>query len=196
MYVTCAEPHYRVHYRGLDVETDFGVRDKGDFWDHRPNTVQRDDWFHTERFSLTRRDEAVAMAQACHNLIVADDEPQPPEVHIPSSIATIDDRPVLQEAADYLMRAISRVGIPSLPPAVLRGILPVSELLWGKDIDDVDPELLAEAVDACRTALQIADPTMSICRLHDRQCLDEALRRWDDRPIAIPLVSESRGPRP
>ncbi|MCV9964530.1 hypothetical protein OIU34_21810 [Pararhizobium sp. BT-229] len=195
MYVACAEPHYRVHHRGLNVETDFGARDKGDFWDYRPNTVEQDDWFHTERFSLLRRDEAAALAETWHNVSATDDAPAAPEIQVASSIGQIDDRPLLHEAAGYLMRAISRFNLDSLPPVILRGILPVSELLWGKDLNDVDPDLLAEAIDTCRTAIQLGDPEMNICRRYDRQCLDEALRRWFDTEISLD-VTQRIGPKP
>jgi hypothetical protein len=195
MYVACAEPHYCIYYRGLTVETDFGTHDKGDFWDYPPNTVQSGNWFHTERFSLLQRDEAAAMAEAWHGVIVDDEEPASPEILVASSVGHIDGRPLLHEATDYLMRAIGRVDFRSLPPVVLKGILPISELLWGKDINDVDQDLLAEAIDACRTALQFGDPEMKICPRYDRQCLDEALRRWFDTEISLDLTHRI-GPKP
>lgn len=195
LYVACAEPHYCVNHQGLSVEADFGTHDKGDFWDYRPNTVQSGNWFHTERFSILRRDEAAAMAAAWFDVIVDEGEPAPPDILVASSVGQIDGRPLLHEATDYLMRAIGRVDFRSLPPVILKGVLPISELLWGRDIDDVDHDLLAEAIDACRTALQLGDPEMKICARYDRQCLDEALRRWFDTEISLD-VSQRIGPKP
>ncbi|MCS4088855.1 hypothetical protein [Rhizobium sp. BK176] len=193
MYMACAEPRYNVSSWGMDVETNWPA-DPGTLSnDHRPNTINHSPWFHTERFCLDDVDEALSMAKTWFDRDMI--EPADVVVHIPSSIGTDHSRAILREAAQFMLDALNKHPLDTIPPAILRGILPVSELLWQRDWTDVDYDLLAEAVDAARSAAQRGDPAMDIYGRDDRQRLDEALRRWFDSEITLD-VSHKELPKP
>jgi hypothetical protein len=187
MYLACAEPHYRVYLNGLDIETNFGAHSKGEFWEHRPNTIGRGNWFHVERFDLLSRHEAVAMADAWYNVVVDDNAPASPNILLAASVGHCDGRPLLHEATDYLLKAIGNADFLTLPPAIIKGVLPIKELLWNRDINDIDHDMLAEAVEAGRIAIHLADQDMKICAKYDRQWLDEAMRRLFNAEISLDL---------
>jgi hypothetical protein len=202
MYMACAEPHYRVYPWGLIVATEWGAEDNPGFYEHRPNTIGKGDhlnsgsWFHTERFNLGRGEEAVAMAKLWHGkTVINPDSAGMVDILIPTSIGAPDDRPVLYEAADQLLNSLNHIEFRLIPPILLRGVQPMSELLWGREAREVNPDHLAETLDTARSALRIGDPEMRIVREPHVQRLDEALRRWFDAEISFD-VSPTKGLNP
>jgi hypothetical protein len=186
MYMACAEPRYTASSWGLDVETNWSAAPGTVTNDHRPNTINHGEWFHTERFCLNDVEEAVAVEKSWFNKDVA--EPEDVVVHIPSSIGADHSRAILREAAQFMLNALNKHPFDTIPPIILRGILPIADLLWQRDWDDVDHDLLAEAVDAARSAAQRGDPSGDIYEPDDRRKLDEALRRWFDSEITLNLA--------
>jgi hypothetical protein len=193
MYMACAEPRYTVSSWGMDVETNWPA-DPGTLSnDNRPNTISGGSWFHTERFCLDNAEDAVSMAKAWFNKDMI--EPADVVVHIPPSIGADHSRAILREAAQFMLDSLNKHQVDTIPPTILRGVLPISELLWQRDWADIDYDLLAEAVDAARSAVLRGDPAMDIYRREDRQRLDEALRRWFDSEIALD-VTHRKLPKP
>lgn len=194
MYMACAEPRYTVASWGIEVETNWPAGQGELSNEHRPNTINYSEWFHTERFPLDRREEATATARTWSGRdvrILSDDV----TIHIPFSIGADQGKEVLREAAQFMMNALDRNHFDQIPPVILRGVLPITDLIWQRDWDDVDYDLLAEAVDAARSAARRGDPTMDIYRPDDRQRLDEALRRWFDSEITLD-VTHKELPKP
>jgi hypothetical protein len=186
MYMACAEPRFVLKPWSVAVCTNFMESSSmGTHW-RRPNEEEYSPWFETERYPLSCGETALdKLAEWYHTDRTRIALPDV-SVVIPESLGRDDPRKRLLEAADCVIRRLDGVrGFSSTPPEVLKAVIPLSEMLWKRDRESIDPDALVEVIDLLISNIQRFDMANLEFKSSDLSRMREAVRRFLDSEITV-----------
>jgi hypothetical protein len=190
LYTRCPEPMYHVGIGGIAVV----VENQQEKIENRRFDVKAQPFRSATIFRADRYEEAVSASAALWPNHAIAHEPLV-TVFVESSLRVDVDRNCLVDTCLDVLTMCGREPILKIPPAVLTSLAPLAACFWNTKKDEVDADEAHAALVRFSEAAWANAYDLSRVDGNPGWAVDAAIERWDNRPVALPSISATGGPR-
>jgi hypothetical protein len=187
LHILCPEPKYHASLNGPEVEVNRPVPG----WENRPLNYRPRSFEATAVYRADRYEDALAAMNTGLG-----DGGERIDVLVGESVRFADDREALVNTCLDTLNALGTQPITELPPSVIGSLAPLSACFWEKDWAEIDEDDAYDALAGFAQAVASSGYKLNRLDAAAERSIQSALDRWDDRPIALSVASEQKGPRP